>query len=242
VFSSGAEITTPTSLGTLTCTTNNTDIGTLTGVRTGQATFTIRAGLTCTGIGTGNWTGTYTVTSPEGLGVTSDAAPTTTFEVGGVRKNEEVGIAATLRAGNTAILKDTLGFTQNTCSGSTAEGHTESPFTGATVGGPVTSLSFSSCTTEGVVVHRAGTLSVQWIRGTTNGTVFSSGAEVTVPVPGGSIITCTTNNTDIGTLTGVRTGQATFTIRAGLTCTGIGTGNWTGTYTVTSPEGLGVTE
>jgi hypothetical protein len=72
--------------------------------------------------------------------------------------------------------------------------------------------------------------------------VFSTGAEVTVPVPGGSIITCTTNNTDIGTLTGVRTGQATFTIRAGLTCTGIGTGNWTGTYTVTTPAGLGVEE
>jgi hypothetical protein len=92
------------------------------------------------------------------------------------------------------------------------------------------------------VVHRPGTFSVQWVRGTTNGIVFLSGLEVTEPISGGSIITCTTNNTQIGTLTGVRTGQATLDIRATLSCTGIGTGNWTGTYTVTTPEGFGVEE
>jgi hypothetical protein len=72
--------------------------------------------------------------------------------------------------------------------------------------------------------------------------VFSSGLEQTVPIQEGVVITCTTNNTDIGTLTGVTRGQATFDIRAGLPCTGIGTANWTGTGTVTSPEGLGVIE
>lgn len=63
--------TTPTFFGTLTCTTNSTDIGTVNGVKEGTATVTVNAVLSCTVIGSAKWSGTYTITSPLHLGVTS---------------------------------------------------------------------------------------------------------------------------------------------------------------------------
>jgi hypothetical protein len=113
------------------------------------------------------------------------------------------------------------------------------------VGGPISTLSFSKCTHEGVVVDKPGTLSVEWINGTTNGTVCSSGAEVTVPVTiFGSIATatCTTNITDLGTFTDVASGHAAMDVNGVLNCGSfLPSAPWTATYSVTSPEGLGVT-
>jgi hypothetical protein len=176
-------------------------------------------------------------------------ASATTLEIGGVTQNRAVTLHATIRSGNTAALSDPFRISVNTCSESTVHGETTTftaRGTGA-IGGPIRTLTFSRCSyegpnREGVVVHRAGSLSVEWISGTTNGTVRSSGAEVTVPSEAFGTVTCTTSNTDIGTLTGVRSGQATFDIRGNLSCTKIGTGVWSGTYTVTTPEGLGVEE
>jgi hypothetical protein len=67
----GATWTTPSVFGTMDCSTNNTDIGTLNGKKEGTATLTINAVLSCTIIGTAKWSGTYTITSPLNLGVTA---------------------------------------------------------------------------------------------------------------------------------------------------------------------------
>jgi hypothetical protein len=119
------------------------------------------------------------------------------------------------------------------------KGTTQSPFTGTTVGGPISTLAWTGCSQGNPTVHKKGSLSIEWLSGT-NGTVRSSGAEYTLPAPFGSTFTCTTSGTDFGTLNGVKTGNATITINAVLACTGVGTAKWTGTYTVTSPSGLGV--
>jgi hypothetical protein len=102
-------------------------------------------------------------------------------------------------------------------------------------------LNWSNCSEGNPTVDAAGTLSVERIGTTINGTVRSSGAKVTVPSFFGTL-TCTTENTDLGTLTGTTntSANATMDINAVLSCTGIGTAKWTGTYTVTSPKGLNV--
>jgi hypothetical protein len=236
---SGAKLTVPSVFGLLTCTTPaaGTDLGTLTGVASGNATIDINAVINCGSIDA-KWTGTYTVTSPEGLGVIDRS--TTTLEVGGVAKIESLAIKASLKSGTSLLATDTFGFFANTCTGSTIEANTEAPFTGTTVGGKVSTLSFSPCKEGAVTTDELGAISVEWILGTTNGTVRSSGAKLTVPSALGRL-TCTTPaaGTDLGTLTGVASGNATIDINAVVNC-GIDT-KWTGTYTVTSPEGLGVT-
>jgi hypothetical protein len=240
VRSSGAKVTVPSTLGTLTCQTavGGTDIGTLTGVASGKATIDINAVLNCGFfLPSAKWEGTYTVTSPEGLGVTDP----TSLEVAGVSQGESIAINASLETGTSTVLSATGGGFANTCTASTVEGKSESPFTGATVGGKLSGLSFSSCTEEKVVVDEAGSLSVEHIAGTTNGTVRSSGAKVTTPSPFGPL-TCTTGNTDLGTLTGVASGKATMDVNAVLNCGFfLPSAKWEGAYTVTSPEGLGVT-
>jgi hypothetical protein len=163
------------------------------------------------------------------------------LEVGGAAKNESVALKASLKSGTSSLLADTSGFFANTCTSSTVEGKTEGSFTGSSVGGKVSALSFSSCKEGNPTVDAAGSLSVSWISGTTNGTVSSSNAKVTVPSAFGTL-TCTTPEagTDLGTLTGVASGTATMDVNAVLACGAIDA-KWTGTYTVTSPEGLGVT-
>jgi hypothetical protein len=165
-------------------------------------------------------------------------ASATTLELGGVTQNKSVSLEATIKSGTSAVLRDTSGFSVNTCTSSEVAGSTETTFTGPTVTGKVSKLTFSNCT-DPVTVHKNGTLHVAYSSGT-NGTVSSSGAEVTVDGPFG-YITCTTGaGTTLGTLTGVSSGNATMDVNAVLNCTVISTARWTGTYTVTSPAGLGV--
>ncbi|HEY3435491.1 MAG TPA: hypothetical protein VGK41_07535 [Solirubrobacterales bacterium] len=74
VFSEEAEVTVPTTSGiTANCKTQNgTTIGELTGVKSGHATMHIKAVLNCGFLlPSATWSGTYIVTSPTGLGVTS---------------------------------------------------------------------------------------------------------------------------------------------------------------------------
>jgi hypothetical protein len=172
----------------------------------------------------------------------ASTASATALEVKQAAKNEPVTISASLASSST--LESTSGVISNTCSTSTVGG-TTSVFSGTTVSGPVSTLSFGGCLHEKVVVSKMGSLSVERIGATTNGTVRSSGAEVTVPVTiFGSVVTttCTTSETDLGTLAGVASGNATITLSAILDCGGVlPSAKWTGTYTVTSPEGLGVT-
>jgi hypothetical protein len=172
------------------------------------------------------------------VGVT--AASATTLEVGGTAKNEAVTIEATLAKETSAILKDKNGTTNDTCTSSEVKG-TTTAFDPPS--GPVSTLNFGGCShTTHVLAGKAGNLSVAWTSGT-NGTVTSSGAEVTVvsTVFGISAVCKTGTGTAVGTLTGVASGNATMHINATtLNCGLLGTSSWTGTYTVTSPSGLGV--
>jgi hypothetical protein len=172
----------------------------------------------------------------------ASTASATTLEVGGVKQAGEIEIKAETAS---ATLSDTSGSFANTCK-STVAGKDSTAQTGATVSGPISTLTFTGCTHEKVEVLKKGTLSVSWISGTTKGTVSSTGAEVKVPVTIlGSVLTatCTTSSTDIGTLEGVKSGKATLKIEAVLECGSVlPSARWSGTYTVTSPEGLGVVE
>jgi hypothetical protein len=178
------------------------------------------------------------------------SASATTLEIGGVVKNETVTINASIKAGTSAILRDTFGFSVNTCTGSTVHGETtyadgvHNKYTGTRLTGPITSLTFSGCTNP-VTVHKPGNLYIEHIRGTTNGTVFSEGAEVTVwSALHNTYINCKTGaGIHLGILTGVAktTEHATMDINATLNCEPhLSSAKWTGTYTVTTPTGLGV--
>jgi hypothetical protein len=172
-------------------------------------------------------------------------ASATTLEVGGAAQNSAVSIKATLATGTSAILKDEAGTTTDTCTTSEVKGKTESPFSSASVSGPVETLSFKNCS-HTTTVLKNGRLSVTWTSGT-NGSVTSTEAEVTVQstVFGASAICKTGAGTKLGTLTGNPTAEgktlSTMDISATINCGILGNASWTGTYTVTSPEELGVT-
>ena len=170
---------------------------------------------------------------------TAGSASATTLEVGGVTQNKSVSLSASLASGTKAVLARTDGSLANECAASAVAGSTVTPFTGTTVTGPISSLSFTSCTRT-VTVHKAGTLHVEFKSGT-NGTVSSSGAEVTVGSPFGTLTCVTGAGVDLGTLTGVAAGNASMDISAVLNCGFlVPSATWKGTYTVTSPVGLGV--
>ena len=173
---------------------------------------------------------------------TAGSASATTLEAEGSAKSSAVTISASLQKESSAVLRTTGGLFANTCLGSTAHGTSASPFSGASVGGPLSSLTFTSCSEEKVVVDNAGSLSIAWTSGT-NGTVTSKEAVVTVPSPFGTLNCKTGTGTDIGTLTGAAsaTGHATMDINGVINCGIVPSALWQGTYTVTSPTGFGVT-
>jgi len=172
------------------------------------------------------------------MAVTAGSASATTLEIGGVTQNKSVAITASLKAGTSALLEDTTGLEDNTCISSSVAGSSASPFSGATVTGAVSTLTFTNCNREPVTKDAGGTLHITWTSGT-NGTVTSSGAEVTTGSPFGTLNCKTGAGTHLGTLTGVAAGNATMTINATLTCSGISS-RFRATYIVTSPAGLGV--
>jgi hypothetical protein len=168
----------------------------------------------------------------------ASTASATTLSTKGVGENAAIPIKATIASGGSALLTDTFGVAANTCSTSTVVATTQGKFTGGAVEGPVNIMEWANCTEGNPTVDAKGSLSVVNISGTTNGTVRSTGAKVTVPSFFGPL-TCTTENTDIGTLNGKKEGTATMTINAVLECTVVGTAKWSGTYTITSPANLG---
>jgi hypothetical protein len=171
----------------------------------------------------------------------ASTASATTLETNGVKQSGAVTLEATLSG--SAILKSTTGSFANTCSESTVKG-TTSVFTGTTASGNVSSLTFENCTHEAIVVNSKGNLSVERIGSTTNGTVRSSGASVLLEVTVLNFLvgtTCTTSNTDLGTLDGVSAGATKITINANLTCSGLlPSANWAATYVITG-HAIGVT-
>jgi hypothetical protein len=175
------------------------------------------------------------------MAFTASSATATTLEVKGTKQTSTVTWIWSF-AGVGLLFEDTSGLVLNTCTASTAEGKDSTATTGTTVSGPVSSLTFSSCTEGSITVDAAGSISIENISGTTNGTVRSIGMKFTTPSPLGTLtcVTAASPGTDIGTLTGVASGKAKVDINAALNC-GIITARWVDVYVLTGPEGLGVT-
>jgi hypothetical protein len=165
----------------------------------------------------------------------ASTASATTLETNGVLQTNDVNLEATLSG--SATLSDTSNTFANTCKASTVTGSDSTQTSGLVVSGPLSTLSFSSCTHEKVVVDKRGTLSIEIIGVGLNGTVRSNGAEVTVPATiGSSVITvnCKTSNTDLGTLTGTTTGTSVIHVNAVLNCGFfLPSAKWVGTYNIT---------
>jgi hypothetical protein len=222
-----------------------TDIGTLTGVKAGSefATFDISAQLSCSGWQPLVWTGTYTVTSPAGLGVEETQEPTgELYKNTAPNPNDTLGagteLAMSLESGTSLLLKDSAGTTTETCTGSEVKGKTE--VGGTTVTAPVSTLTYTGCS-HTTKVLKPGKLHIAWSSGT-DGTVSWSESEVTVisTAFGASAICKSGAGTTLGSLTGAKskTDQATLDVNAKISCGILGTATLTGTYKVTSPTGL----
>jgi hypothetical protein len=179
------------------------------------------------------------------LAMSASAGPAsaTTLEVNGVTQGGSVTVVASLKSGTSTLFTDTAGSQPplNTCASSTIQTST-SVLTGGSVSGSLKIGTFEKCTQGAIVVDTLGVLSIESVAGTTNGTVRSIGTKATWSTAVGPLtcLTSPTVGTDIGRLTGVASGSATLDISAVLNC-GAVDAVWQGTYTITSPTGLGVT-
>jgi hypothetical protein len=162
---------------------------------------------------------------------------------------ESYGTKTMIHAVNEGTAALTTAFKTIECGISTIEGEVTNSGSGsATVSGPVTTLSFGTCNCE-VKVIKKGSLEVHWIPLSQNGTLTSSGAEVTAScstIFGTVHCIYATSATDLGTLTGgaMSEGKATMDIESQdiprLTTNGLcdETANWDTKYEVTSPKPL----
>jgi len=171
----------------------------------------------------------------------SSSASASTWTITGVTQVGAVTVTATLVGGTSTLLQTTSGAFIDTCTASDLH-WTSVSFTGEKVSGPVSSWSASSCTSEKVVVDKAGSLSFERIGATRNATMRSSGAEFTAPSPFGAVTCKTGEGTDVGTLTGVTSGSAKMDINAVLNCGFlVPSATWVGEWVVTTPHASGVT-
>jgi hypothetical protein len=175
------------------------------------------------------------------MAVAAGSASATTLEIGGTAQSGAVTITAS--AEGSITLSDTEFAVFNTCSVSNVHGST-TVFSGTKVTGPLSELSFGTCTRSPVTVDKPGKLYIDWEGSGTSGSVFSEEAEWTVPTSFGFSVTCKTGaGTKIGTLDGRASSSehATLTVAAVLSCGFLlPSASWSGSYIVTSPTGLGV--
>jgi hypothetical protein len=173
----------------------------------------------------------------------ANTASATTAEIKGVKQTGATTIKASLKASTSLLMVETVGGFVNTCIASipsTIELKVEGSATGSTVGGGLV-FSPGFCSEQPIVTDAGGSFTIENSTGTTDGTLRSTGTQMTYPSPYGPL-TCTTSNTDLGRLTGVASGNATLDINAVINCGFFAPSvKWTATYTVTSPEGLGFT-
>lgn len=162
-----------------------------------------------------------TVTSPTGTGYTGSLAAES--EGGGI------------------VLHGAQGSFSCTSKG---EGKVEEHGLSVTAKGKIATWAFSNCSSNAVVtVKKMGTLEIHATSGG-NGTVTSTGAEVESVVPGWATCIYTTNNTQIGTLTGSSSTNATLHAesspvpRSGGSFLCGTTGVLTGSYLITNPKTL----
>ena len=156
----------------------------------------------------------------------------------------------------TGTIKSTAGTTELhgeafsvSCATSTVEGKVETHGASVTVGGNIDSLVFASCNFP-VTVLKAGSLEMHEKQGGGNldGTLTSTGAEITIHGPFGINCLYKTSATDIGNLTGSDTTKATAKLdidsslipRTGDSAFCGANGEWTGSYTVNTPDYLDV--
>jgi hypothetical protein len=149
-------------------------------------------------------------------------------------------LAASLKSGSSLLFKDKNGTTTSTCTGSELKANTEAA--GTTVTAPISSYALTGCSHTTDLI-KPGKLHIAWSSGT-NGTITWSGAEMLIKsTPFGITATCIiAEGVPFGTLTGAKTSSehATLDLEAKFNCGALGSSTWTGTYTVTSPTGLGV--
>jgi hypothetical protein len=170
---------------------------------------------------------------------TAGSASATTLEVGGVTQNKSVAISSSLASGTSAIISRTDGSLANTCTSSAIVSSTVSPFTTEDVGGPISTLSLSTCERT-VTVHKAGALTFRKIPNTTDLTVFWGEGEMTVGSPFGTLNCKPGVHEHIGVKTGQPSGRIAWHLYIRMNCGFlVPSAIWKGTYTVTSPEGLG---
>jgi hypothetical protein len=171
-------------------------------------------------------------------GIAAGTASATTLSVGGVKQNKAVSFTSSLASGTSMILKDEFGTTTDTCSQSSLAGSTEGTFTAATVGGKASTFSFGNCTHKTTVL-KIGKVTFRWLFGIFLTISFDEFEWKTVSTFFGAEATCKTGTgTDIGTVTGVESGNATIHVNATVNCGILGNASWTGTYSVSSPSGL----
>jgi hypothetical protein len=152
--------------------------------------------------------------------------------------------------GKTTLHNASLGVSVS-CEESNVEGKVESHGSGVTAGGKVTTLTFTKCGADTVTVLAPGSLEVHNISGTSNGTLTSVGAEITIK-NAATGVSCTYKTgpapsaTDIGTLTSSATTGKTATLdiassiipRSGDSILCGSKGEWTGSYVVNTPDSL----
>jgi hypothetical protein len=144
---------------------------------------------------------------------------------------------STLAAGNSATLTSG-GSTIATCTISTVHA-TQDNETGATVTGTVTKIVWEGCSQTTHTIS-TGKLHISHIAGgATNGTVTSSGANVTVQIFGVSCTYGTGEGTHLGTLVGGASPHLTIATTVTKTAGGFlcpNTAGWDATYVVTTPH------
>lgn len=263
----GAEITWllhTTFFGTIHCilTTNETDVGTVTGSATTKATATWDIGQSALGwSGTDSLcekedeggektgyslTGNYQFTTPDSLEVDYDAFPGTTVTS---PKGTKLGTGTEIKAESEGAV-EFAGTITFSCQKSTMEGKiSNAGGEGATVSAELSKQTFTECGNHTVEVKKPGSLEIHSLENS-NGTLTSTGAEITVLTHGIFLGTrhCiyTTSKTDLGTLTGSTTTGATATFDVGPVTTGQSAtdancgsnAEWGGSYKVTTPDSL----
>ena len=184
------------------------------------------------------------------------SASATTLTSGGNTVAKGTVLHSVLKEGE-AILQSTL-IGEVKCKESTVSGATGNEGSATeTVSGEISTLDFGNCNST-VKVLKAGSLEIhteytkeengeekQKTTADGNGTLTSSGAEVTVEILGLHCI-FTTSNTDIGTVTGTTVGSATFQAKsAPISRTGGRSGAfcgtsalWNATYTLDEVGGV----
>jgi hypothetical protein len=166
-------------------------------------------------------------------------ASATTLQSGGKNLPAGTEIITTLTPGTSSLFKSTAGVVVETCTQSENQTKTTNA-TGATVNGAMSIQITGSCSHTADVI-KLGELKVEWTSGN-NGNLYGLNNEFTFQSTalGISCMIKLTTSTQIGTLTGATSGNATMDINGVLSAGICGDAVWTANYTVTSPAPLTV--